>query len=54
MLLRIKTQGTYGRVNGSAPWNYGAVKYAWEARFGLRLAHEFEGIGEKFRSAEIA
>jgi hypothetical protein len=54
MLLRIKNQGTYGRVNDTTPWNYGTAKNAWSVRRSVRLAHESERVGEKFRAAEIA
>ena len=54
MLLRIKDEGTYGRVNDMAPWNYGATKNAWAMRMSVRLAHEAERVGEEFRPAEIA
>jgi len=54
MLLRIKDDGTYGRVNETTPWNYGTDKNAWEMRTSLRLAHESERVREKLRPAEIA
>ncbi len=54
MLPRIKAQGAYGRVNDTAPWNYGAIKNAWKGRLRARLTHESERVGEKLGPAEIA
>jgi hypothetical protein len=54
MLLRIKDQGTYGRVNDAAPWDYGTIKNASEMRTSLRSANESKRVREKLRAAEIA